>query len=524
MNYEYENSLLCLFKTKLFLAYVLSASTLFTFSQNKLKPNKFEAIAPNWESMANNYQVPEWFVDGKIGVWMHWGISSAIDENRPADGSHYGRRMYGTKDYDGKSPADFAATKKLTEWHIKHYGSLEENGYEKFIPTWKAENWNPDELVKLFKECGARFIMPVAVHHDNFDLYDSSFEWNSVKMGPKRDIIQEWKDAAYKYGLKFGVSTHLYWSPRFFRTARNYQKPNTPEWTFFNMDYDTYDFTKQKSWNEHWYNRCWELIEKYDPDIFNNDAPYPTIKTGDSLGVKLFCNYLNRDLKENKGKQTTVLSFKNPAVNKAAFTYNLERGMFDELQEYPWIWATDLSGNWFYRKQAKTKMSIPVLIGNAVDVISKNGVVMMNVAQKGDGTLPKVQENILRAFGDWIKINEDGIYDTRPWKIYGEGPLKLEKAKNKKTKENLREYSQQDIRFTTKEGNLYAFVLAPPTKDVLIKSLKAGGILKKKIQSIELLGSDEKINWARSKEGLSIKHPKTMPNQPVIAFKISLKK
>ena len=509
------------------ITYVILFVTMISYSQQKKNSEQehqrdtVEKIAPNWESMADSYQVPEWFEDGKIGVWMHWGISSSIDENRVADGSHYGRRMYGVKDYNGRNPADFEATRNLTEWHINRYGSLEENGYEKFIPQWKAENWNPEELVKLVKDCGARFIMPVAVHHDNFDLFDSSFEWNSVKMGPKRDIVQEWKDAAYKHGLKFGASTHLYWSPRFFRTARKYQKPNTPEWSLFAMDYDTHNFSKQKSWNQHWYNRCWELIEKYDPDMFNNDSPYPTIKDGDSIGIKLFTDYLNRDLIENKGKQTTVLSFKNSAANKAAFTYNLERGMFDELQKHPWIWATDLSGNWFYRKKAKTRMSIPVLIGNAVDAISKNGVVMMNLAQKGDGTLPKVQEKMLRAFGDWININKDGIYDTRPWKIYGEGPLKFKKLKKQRAKENLKEYSQKDIRFTTKDGNLYAFVLAPPTKDILITSLNKNGISQKNIKDIQLLGSKETISWKAREDGLLITYDfKNISNQPVLCFKI----
>lgn len=481
--------------------------------------SKAQTIKPTWESMAKNYAVPEWFLNGKIGVWMHWGISSAIDENRPHDGSHYGRRMYGVKDYNGRNSSDFAATKRLTEWHINRYGNLEENGYEKFIPEWKAENWKPEELVKLIKKCGARFIMPVAVHHDNFDLYDSSFEWNSVDMGPKRDIIQEWKDAAYKHDLKFGVSTHLYWSPKFFRTARKYQHPNTPEWTLFNMDYDTYNYSSQKSWNEHWYQRCWELIEKYDPDMFNNDSPYPTIKTGDGIGLKLFSDYLNKDLKENNGKQTTVLSFKDPKKNKAAFTYNLERGMFGEQQMHPWIWATDLSGNWFYRKEAKTKMTIPVLIGNAVDAISKNGVVMMNLAQKGDGTLPEDQIKILRAFGDWIYINGDGIYNTRPWKVYGEGTLKIE---TKRAGENLKEFSEKDIRFTTKNGNIYAFVLAPPTEDIKVFTLKKDGVLSKKIKQITLLGSNEKPFWKQTSEALVIKQPSKTPHQPVICFKIEL--
>lgn len=477
-------------------------------------------IKPTWESMAKNYKVPEWFQNGKIGVWMHWGISSATDENRPNDNSHYGRRMYGTEGYDGRSEGDFKMTATLTEWHTKHYGHPSEFGYEKLIPFFKAEKWEPDSLVKFFKDCGARFIMPVAVHHDNFDMYDSSFPWNSVDMGPKRDIIQEWKDAAQKYDLKFGVSTHLYWSPRFFRTARQYQKPGTLEWKLFSMDYDDKNFANQDSWNEHWYARCWELIEKYDPDMFNNDSPYPDEEGGKSLGVKLFSSFVNRDLEENNGTQTTVLSFKNANMNKAAFTYNLERGMFGEKQEYPWIWATDLSGNWFYRKEARTRMTFPVLIGNAVDAISKNGVVMMNVAQRGDGTLPEPQAKLLRGFGQWIKINGEGIYDTRPWKVYGEGSLEIH---TKRAGENLKPFSADDIRFTSKGDDLFAFVLAPPTKDIVIKTLASEGVFEEEIGTVTMLGSSENITWRRTSGGLIIDLPKQLPNQPVIGFRITKK-
>ncbi len=478
-------------------------------------------IEPTWESMARNYRIPEWFQDGKIGVWMHWGIPSAIDENRPHDGSHYGRKMYGTKDYwtPNNSEADIRRTAELTEWHTKCYGHPSEFGYEKLIPLFKAEKWDPDGLVKLFKECGAHFIMPVAVHHDNFDMYDSSFRWNAVAMGPKRDTIREWKDAARKHGLKFGVSTHLYWSPRFFVTARQYQKPGTPEWQLFNVAYEPLEFASQDSWNEHWYARCWELIEKYDPDMFNNDSPYPDEETGNGLGVRLFSAYLNRDLKLHDGKQTTVLSFKAPDMNKAAFTYNLERGMFGDTQEYPWMWATDLSGSWFYRKEARTRMSFPVLIGNAVDAISKNGVVMMNVALRGDGTLPEPQQKLLRGFGEWIGINGEGIYGTRPWKVFGEGPTEIKTAR---CGENLQEFSQADIRFTQKGDTLYAFVLAPPTSDVLIKTLATGGLYEGEIGNITMLGSDEPIRWKRSADGLTIRLPETLPKgQPVVAFRIS---
>ena len=475
-------------------------------------------IEPTWESLAENYQVPQWFVDGKLGVWFHWGISSAADENRPNDGSHYGRRMYSPPP-EGKADKDLSMNETLTKWHIEHYGPLEEFGYEDLIPLFKAEKWDPDALVAYVKDNGARFIMPVACHHDNFDMYDSFHPWNSVKMGPKRDTLKEWKAAATKHGLKFGVSTHLYWSPRFFANARKYQTPGSPESKFFNMDYSTRKYSTQDSWNEHWYARCWEIIEKYDPDMFNNDSPYPKIGGGKGLGIKLFTSFVNRDLKENDGKQSVVLSFKDKEADRNAFTYNLERGGAGEIKPQPWMWATDLSGGWFYRATAVNKMSIPVMVGNAVDAISKNGVVMLNIALKGDGTIPEKQAAYLTAFGDFLKINGQGIYGSRPWKTFGEGPLKV---KDGRQGENKRNFSQADIRFTTKDGVLYAFVLAPPTEDILIKTLSSGGSLESEITNIQLMGSDEKIAWKRSTDGLAITLPKTLPNTLVVGFSIQL--
>lgn len=475
-----------------------------------------QVIEANWESLATNYQVPDWFVDGKIGVWFHWGVSSAADENRPNDGSHYGRRMYSPPP-EGKPDDELSMNETLTKWHIEHYGPLEKFGYEDLIPLFRAEKWDPDALVKFCKANGARFIMPVACHHDNFDMYDSSHPWNSVKMGPKRDTLREWKTAATTHGLKFGVSTHLYWSPRFFANARKYQKPGTPEWTLFNMDYSPRGYATQDSWNEHWFARCQEIIEKYDPDMFNNDSPYPKIGGGKGLGIRLFTDFINRDLKENNGKQTVVLSFKDPNVDRSAFTYNLERGGAGEIKPEPWMWATDLSGGWFYRKTAVNKMSIPVMVANAVDAISKNGVVMLNIALKGDGTMPENQAAYLTTFGDFLKINGEGIYGTRPWTTFGEGPLKV---KDGRQGENKRDYSQEDIRFTTKDGNLYVFVLANPTKDIHITTLATGQALKGEIASIYMMGSEEKIQWNRSNERLTIQLPSTLPAPPVTGFKL----
>ena len=477
-----------------------------------------DVIEPTWESLAANYDVPEWFVDGKLGVWFHWGISSAADENRPNDGSHYGRRMYTPSPAD-KPDDELDMSERLTRWHIKRYGPIEEFGYEDLVPLFKAEKWAPDQLVRFVKDNGACFIMPVACHHDNFDMYDSSHPWNSVQMGPKRDTLAEWKAAAEKHELKFGVSTHLYWSPRFFGDARKYQTPGTLESKLFNMDFDPRGYATQDSWNEHWYARCWEIIDKYDPDMFNNDSPYPKIGGGKGLGIKLFTDLVNRDLKENDGQQTVVLSFKNGKVDRRAFTYNLERGGAGDIHPEPWMWATDLSGGWFYRATAVNRMSIPVMVGNAVDAISKNGVVMLNIALKGDGTIPENQAEYLTAIGDFMRVCGDGIYGSRPWKTFGEGPLKV---KDGRQGENRSEFSQQDIRFTTKDGILYAFVLAPPTEDIVIKKLANGGLLEKEIANIKLMGSDDQIAWKRTDENLTISLPESLPDTLVVGFAIEL--
>ncbi|HAY35817.1 MAG TPA: glycoside hydrolase family 29 [Bacteroidetes bacterium] len=475
-----------------------------------------DSIETTWESLAEHYEVPEWFVDGKLGVWFHWGIPSSIQNGRPHDGSHYGAWMYGTEGQLSASKHP-EAVQKLTDWHDQTYGPHAEFGYEDLVPMFTADNWDPDALVKTVKDVGARFIMPVATHHDNFDMYDSFHSWNSVEMGPKRDTLQEWKAAAQKHGLKFGVSTHLYWSPRFFNSARQFQQSGTLAGELFNMDYSPKTYSSDDAWNEHWYQRCWEIIEKYDPDMFNNDSPYPNLQSGKGLGLKLFTEYVNKDLKENGGKQDVVLSFKDSKKNKQAFTYNMERGSAANIEPEPWMWATDLSGTWFYRDGATNRMPIPVMIGNAIDSISKNGVVMLNIALTGDGLIPNNQMEYLNAFRDLLRVNGEAIYGSRPWKVFGEGPVVI---KHGRGNENHASYSQTDIRFTTKDGDLYAFVLVPPTEDILIKTLATGGALEAPVKGVSMLSSKETIMWKQIKEGLHIQLPKALPDTLAVGFKI----
>lgn len=207
-------------------------------------------------------------------------------------------------------------------------------------------------------------------------------------------------------------------------------------------------------------------------------------------------------------------------MNKAAFTYNLEQGMSSRIQEHSWMWATDLAGLWFYREGSTVRFTTEVLIGNTVDVVSKNGTAMLNVGLRGDGTLPEEQALMLRGLGDWLKINGEGIYGTRPWKVFGEGPKEIDDGQYGV---NKTPYSQKDIRFTSKGGDLYAFILGLPTEDILIKTLKTDGLLEGEIANIVLLGCTERLTWKRTDAGLTIQLPKNLHEQPVIGFHITLK-
>ena len=287
------------------------------------------------------------------------------------------------------------------------------------------------------------------------------------------------------------------------------------------MDYPPLKFASDDAWNEHWYARCWEIIEKYDPDMFNNDSPYPIIGPGKGLGVKLFSEFVKKDHEQNNGKQDCVLSFKNPNQNRKAFTYNMERGSAAQIEPEPWMWATDLSGTWFYRDGARNRMSIPVMVGNAIDSVSKNAVIMLNIALKGDGTIPAYQMQYLDAFRSLMKVNGEGIYGSRPWKVFGEGPLVIKAGRGS---ENMKPWCPQDIRFTAKNGDLYAFVLAQPTGDVVIKTLAVGGSYDGEIESVSMLGSKERIKWKRSADGLVIALPKKLPESIVTGFKIEAAK
>lgn len=486
----------------------------FCVSAFSSRAQKFE---PSWQSLAENYKTPDWFRDAKFGIFMHWGIMSAIDENRAYGGSHYGRYMYGPGEYPPEHERSQQA-RELLAWHTKRYGDPHKFGYKDLIPFFKAEKWNPDSLVAFYKSIGAKYVVPVAVHHDNFDLYNSKFHrWNSVNMGPKKDLIRGWKEATEKHGLRFGVSSHLDRVSSFFQTSRKYDGGDPRYADFYGSNYSL-DYMKDEDWMKVWYKRTKQLVDDYQPDLLYFDGSLPGIHGNMKYGYNLLADFYNDNMKRHNGKLEAVVNLKH-GPDKRAFVWDIEKGQADALQHLPWQTDTDLAGGWYYRKTTKTVFSPEVLVGNLVDIVSKNGNLLLNVGLRGDGTLPENQAQVLRELGAWLKVNGDGIYGTRPWLVYGEGPTKVVSGA---FKEQTKPYTEQDIRFTTKGDYLYAFVLKVPEKEVKIKSLSNILTLVSKVENVELMGSNEKLSWEQTAESLNVKLPANINNKYALGLKIKL--
>lgn len=464
-----------------------------------------------------NYQVPEWFRNAKFGIWSHWGPQAV-----PRAGDWYARHMYvpGTEQY---------------EHHIKNYGHPSKSGYKDIIPLWKAEKFDPDALMQLYVKAGAKYFVSMGVHHDNFDLWDSKFHsWNAVKMGPKRDIVGDWQKAAKKQGLRFGVSEHLGASYSWFAPSHGYDQ----FWPLNGVGYDGENpayaelyhtgkdkpYRDGKTWytdnpesQQEWFNRISDLVNHYQPDLLYTDGGIPF----GVVGKTLIANFYNNNIKQHKGKQEGVYTHKDIGSGEfiaEAGAQDVERGVMEGIN--PRVWQTDTSmGDWFYSEGFKYKTT-PQVVHMLTDIVSKNGNMLLNVVQYPDGSLPPEAHIFLREMADWIAVNGDAIYDTRPWKIYGEGPTKPAIG-HFKEEDN---YTAQDIRFTTKNNALYATTLALPAKVVRITSLGTNSQhADKPVKSVSLLGSKGKLVWTQEQDALVIQLPEKLPSLHASSFKIEFK-
>jgi len=480
-----------------------------------------EKFEPTDKSLAQ-YKYPDWFRDAKFGIWAHWGPQAV-----PRQGDWYARNMY--MQTGGKWET------QAYDHHLKTYGHPSVAGYKDIIPLWKAERWNPEELMKLYKKTGAKYFVSMGTHHDNFFLWNSKFHrWNSVNMGPKKDVVGIWQQAAQNEGLRFGISEHLAASYTWYQKAHSTDKQgdkagipydgNDPQYEDLYHGKAAADddgwMTKNPIWQKEWLDRITELVDMYKPDLLYSDCALPF---GNDVGRSLIAHYYNEDMAKNNGKLEAVYNCKEPSKNR--FVQDVERGVMDSISTLPWQTDTSI-GDWFYRTGQKYKTSEEV-VQMLVDIVSKNGNLLINVVQTPEGDLEPDVLQILDGIGTWIKDNGEAIYSTRPWKIYGEGPSttsKQEKGQFGGLKDT-RPYQADDIRFTTKNGTLYAFCMNKPTEDIQIKALgKLSKYSSKAIASISMLGSKEKIQWKQSKEALVISKPVKLPEYNVVVFSINFKK
>ncbi len=470
----------------------------------------FEAT---WESL-QKFSTPEWYLDGKFGIFIHWGLYAV-----PAFGNEwYPRNMYlqGTDEF---------------KHHVETYGPQSEFGYKDFIPLFKAEHYDPAAWADLFRRAGAKFVVPVAEHHDGFAMYDSDRSaWTAAKMGPKRDLTGELAEAVRAQGMVFGVSSHRAEHWFFMNGGRDFDSDvNDPRYADFYGPACAYPFPSgDPRWNstdwqprphaaylEDWLARCCELVDKYQPQLFWFD--WWIEQTIFQTYLQRFAAYYyNRGLEWGKG---VAINYKNQSFAEGSAVLDIERGQLKEIRPFFWQNDTSVSKNsWGYvaHQEYKTAAS---LIGDLVDIVSKNGALLLNIGPRPDGTIPEPEQALLLEIGRWLEQNGEAIYGTRPWSVYGEGPTEIPEGSFTDTKRQP--YTSQDIRFTTKGSTIYATALAWPESELCIHALGSGSTLPaERITRVSLLGYPGELTWKQDAAGLTLQTPGQQPGEHAFVFKI----
>jgi len=468
----------------------------------------------DFESL-DSYQVPDWYKDAKFGIFIHWGVYSV-----PAFGNEwYPREMYkqGTEIY---------------KHHLATYGTQDKFGYKDFIPNFKADRFDPQAWAHLFKEAGAKYVVPVFEHHDGFAMYDSGLsDWTVAKMGPHRDTSGDLAKAVRAEGLRLGASSHRVEHNFFLGEARKINADvNDPKYAGFygpahawleNTDKTPLnnDFTYlSEDYANDWLARSAEIVEKYHPDIMYFDwwIGQPGLRRH---LAKFAAFYYNASLKY--GDHVGVINYKDYALDAHSAVLDLERGQLADIR--PLYWQTDTSisnKSWGYIEHDTFKTP-EFVVHQLVDIVSKNGNLLMNVGPRSDGTIPDEVQRVLLSVGSWLKVNGDAIYGTRPWKIYGEGPAKVIGGSFNDTKAS--EYSADDFRFTTKGPALYAIEMAwPASGEAVIHSFGTGqpgaGL---KIARVRLLGASDDLKFEQKDDGLHIMVPGQAPCKFAYTFQIT---
>jgi len=509
---------------------------------------------PNWRSL-ERYSVPRWFRDAKFGIWAHWG-----PQCQPEYGDWYARGMYqeGSDQY---------------LYHVKKYGHPSVFGFKDVIHEWKAEKWDPEALMDLYQAAGAQYFMALANHHDNLDLFHSSHHrWNSVNVGPKKDIVRGWEQAAKKRGLKFGVSVHAAHAWTWYETAQRADKQGNYAGVAYDgklrkedgkgkwwAGYDPQELYAQDhapsldSTDDHTIHRQWhwdvasgvsiptdayctnfkartlELMDNYRPDMVYFDDTVLPLWPISNVGLEIAAQYYNKSMQANKGKVEVVINGKIlDEQQRKCLVWDIERGQSNSIEPQPWQTCTCI-GSWHYDRRIydnNSYKSAKTVIHMLIDVVSKNGNLLLSVPLRGDGSIDDKAKAVVLGIGDWMSRYSEAIMGSRPWHIFGEGPaledapaLSVQGFNEGKGKA----LTGEDLRFTTKGNILYVFIMGRPEKNVLtIKSLGKGAPNTKAVRTVQALGYTHRLTYRQLTDVLEIELPDGLiQNEIATVLKIS---
>jgi alpha-L-fucosidase len=469
------------------------------------------------------WKVPDWYRDAKFGIWAHWGPQSAAEY-----GDWYARNMYiqGNRQY---------------EYHVKTYGHPTKFGFKDVIPTWKADQFDPEHLIALYKKAGAKYFCSMAVHHDGFDLWKSAHQprWNAVAIGPRKDIVGLWKKAAQKAGLRFAVSEHLAPSYHWFSTSHTSDKTGPLAGVPYDGADPAYadlyhelpadypygqrinDRQAPEPWKQHYFKRIKDLVDNYQPDLLYTDGDI----FFEEYGLALVANLYNTSARIHGGRVEGVYTSKLASdCETGTCVLDWERGVAGGIPANPWQTDTCI-GDWHYNKEAKYK-SPKSVIDMLVDIVSRNGNLMLNFPLPNSGALDDQELKILDEITRWMAVNSEGIYATRPWKTFGDGPVASAPQSGRGTRFNesgRRDFTAEEVRFTAKGNTLYAFVMGWPEKQAVIKPLATtGSATPTKVRNVELLGFKGKVRWTQNDKGLAVQMPEQKPCAHAITLKIAV--
>lgn len=482
------------------------------FAQTTDDERKYE---PNWQSLAEYTEAPVWFRDVKFGIYFHWGVYSV-----PAyESEWYPRNMYdaGPEESGGSD---------VYKSHSENYGSPLEFGYPDFIPMFKAENFDAREWASLFKEAGAQFAGPVAEHHDGFSMWDSELTpWNAADIGPERDITGELAEAIRGHGMKFITSFH--------HARNNLWKPESEDWTghysyvkehFPSLLDDPdrailYGYMPREEFLEMWVGKLKEVIDKYQPDIMWFDSWLDEIP--DSVKTDYLAYYFN---KAHEWDKDVVVTRKQDDLPLSVSVLDYEKGRAGEINEHPFLTDDTISkGSWCYTEGLGIK-PVSIVLHSLIDIVSKNGQLLLNISPMADGTIPENQKQVLLEIGDWLEINGEAIYGSRPWKVYGEGPTQLQEGPFGGVTD-AEGFTAEDIRYTRRGDIIYAIILGWPgsNKEVYFNELNSDNLDGKTISEISVLGITEQIEWNINDESLRVQMPSESPDEKAIVLKVRTK-